>query len=297
MLTKTLLQQKQPSTKQGKRDVVLLKRKALITALILVLLFSAMVRVQLRPLAKANFVFPPADPVINMESPANRTYSINTLPLEVTFYTYKTGYYGAPEDESLRLFTYTVDSKNPEPITITNSSVALNPGGDVFFEGSVYLPELSEGLHSLTARVVFDYTDLDSPWGNGEEHYRYHTESESTVHFRIDTVPQNISILMPENSTYMLEVPLQFFIDEPASWIGCSLDGQENVTVTGNTTLPFPSAGQHTLMLYAKDAYGNPVASGTITFSVADPLPILLVVVAVSAAAVGGLIFFKKRKR
>jgi hypothetical protein len=277
---------------------MLMKRKVSALPLILALLFSAMAGSQLSHLAKANFVFPPSNPSITMKSPVNRTYSINTLPLEVTFYTYKTGYYGAPEDESLRMFTYTIDGKNPEPITITNSKVALNPGGDVFFDGSAYLPELSEGLHNLTVRIVLNYTDLNIPHGNGEEHYRYHTESESTVYFRIDTVPQNISIIMSQNITYLLtRVPLQFFIDEPASWMGYSIDGQENVTMTGNITLPSLSVGQHTLTLYAKDAYGNSAASGTVTFTVADPVPIVLFVAScLAVGVVGVLLYFKKRK-
>jgi hypothetical protein len=269
-------------------------RIVLTAALISALLFLAVVGAKSNFLVKANFVFPPINPAITIESPTNGTYNNNTLSLEVTFATYKTGYPGGPDSDATRLFTYTLDGKDPENITITNASVAINPGGDVFFEGSMSLPELTEGLHNLTVYVVFVY---DNPSSEGYIVGGIHTESEATAYFRIDTVPQNISILMPENSTYMLEVPLQFFIDEPASWVGYSLDGQENITVTGNITFSSPSVGQHTLTLYAKDAYGNLVASGTITFRVADPLPILLVVVAVSAAAIGVLVYFRKRKR
>jgi hypothetical protein len=135
----------------------------------------------------------------------------------------------------------------------------------------------------------------DNPTSEGYIVRGIHTESEATAYFRVDTVPQNISILMPENSTYMLEVPLKFFIDEPASWIVYTLDGQENVTVTGNMTIPAPSVGQHKLTLYAKDSSGNPTASETITFSVADPLPNVLIIVS-SVATVGVLlVYFKKR--
>jgi hypothetical protein len=265
-----------------------MKRKGPALTLILALLFSAMVGSQLSLFAKANFLFPPSPPAIIITSPTNSgTYNVSTLSLEVTFETYKTAYESGGVS---RLFAYALDGQNPESITITNSSVAINPGGDVFFEGSDSLANLTEGLHNLTVRVVFDYAAT-------VYHKSTHTESESTVHFRIDTIPQNISILMSQNSTYLLtHVPLQFFIDEPASWMGYSLYGQENVTVTGNITLPSPSVGQHTLTLYAKDAYGNPVASGTITFTVADTSPILLVVVAVSATAIGVLVYYKKRK-
>jgi hypothetical protein len=266
----------------------------LTAALISALLFSAVAGMQTNFLVKANFVFPPSNPGITIESPANRTYETNTLSLKVTVGTYKTGYPGGPASEATRLFTYALDGGEPENIIITNASVARNPGGNVFFEGSMSLPELTEGLHNLTVRVVFVY---DNPTSEGYIVRGIHTESEATAYFRVDTVPQNISILMPENSTYMLEVPLKFFIDEPASWIVYTLDGQENVTVTGNMTIPAPSVGQHKLTLYAKDSSGNPTASETITFSVADPLPTVLNIVS-SVATVGVLlVYFKKRKQ
>ena len=265
-----------------------LKRKALALTLVLALLFSAVAGAQLSLLAKANFIFPPGNPIITMLSPTNSTYNVTTLSLKVTFETYHTAFEAPLVSNKTRVFSYALDGKNWDPLTITTARDEGYPGGDVFFESSDILPDLTEGSHNLTVRIVSDYFQ--------EPADRFHTESESTVYFRIDTVPQNISIIMPENSTYMLGVPLQFFIDEPASWIGYSLDGQENVTITGNMMLPLPSVGQHTLTLYAKDAYGNPVTSGTVTFIVADPLPILLAVIAVSASAIGLLVYFKKRK-
>jgi hypothetical protein len=272
-----------------------MKRTALALTLILALFLSAVAGAQLSLLPKANFVFPPANPVITIESPTNSTYKVTTLSLEVTFETYKTGYPGGPEYPTTRQFTYILDGKAPEPINITNFSVAINPGGDVFFEGSALLPELTEGLHNLTVCVVFDYPSDTNAF---ESH---HTESKSSVYFRIDTVAQNISILMPENSTYNpTEVPLQFFIDEPASWTGYSLDGQENVTVTGNMTLPELSVGQHNLTLYAEDEAGNPTASGTVTFDVVESFPTALVVatsgVCVAVVGLSLLVFFKRKR-
>jgi hypothetical protein len=141
-----------------------------------------------------------------------------------------------------------LDGENPENITITSFSVAINPGGNVFFAGSASLPELTEGLHNLTVIVDFVY---DNPSSEGYIVGGINTESESTVYFRIDTFPQNISLLMPENSPYMpADVPLHFFIDEPASWMGYSLDGKDKVTATENMTLPELSVGQHTLIVY-----------------------------------------------
>ncbi len=53
-----------------------------------------------------------------------------------------------------------------------------------------------------------------------------------------DTTPPSISILSPENKSYTVkDVPLTFTVNETASWIGYSLDGQANETITGNVTL------------------------------------------------------------
>ena len=276
-----------------------MKRKTIALTLALALLFSAVAGAQFSLLAKANFVFPPANPHITVESPANRTYSTNSLSLNVTFRTYKTGYVMLA-----RIYTCTLDEKKAELISITNSSVARNPGGLVFYEGAANLTNLTEGLHSLKIRVAIIYSDFNDPNTiTGGEHYRINTESISTVYFRIDIVPQNVSIIMPENSTYApTGVPLQFFIDEPASWTGYSLDGQENVTVAGNMTLPELSVGQHTLTLYANDTSENPAASEAITFTVAEePFPVVPVAAASVASAgviaVGLLLYFKKRKQ
>ena len=97
------------------------------------------------------------------------------------------------------------------------------------------------------------------------------------------------------------EVSLNFTVDEPVSQVKYSLDGQNNLTVAGNTTLAELSAGVHNVTVYARDAVGNIGASKTIPFTVAkesEPFPTTLVIAPIaSVVAVGaGLaIYFKKR--
>jgi hypothetical protein len=96
-------------------------------------------------------------------------------------------------------------------------------------------------------------------------------------------------------------VPLLFTVDKQANWIGYSLDGQDNVTITGNTTIAGLSSGLHNVTVYARDEFENMGASETISFSVAElPFPTALVAVAfiASAAAVSAvlLVYFKKRR-
>jgi|YelNatPaOPRAMG01_1025707.scaffolds.fasta_scaffold09369_4 N-acetylneuraminic acid mutarotase len=115
------------------------------------------------------------------------------------------------------------------------------------------------------------------------------------------TVSPVVSVVSPENNrTYAVSnVSLTFTVNKPVVWMGYSLDGQDNVTVTGNTTLSGLSSGLHNVTVYAKDSFGNTGASETITFTIAkpEPLPTTIAAAVASVAVVGvGLIaYFKKR--
>lgn len=49
---------------------------------------------------------------------------------------------------------------------------------------------------------------------------------------------------------------LSFESDENLDWIGFSLDIQNNKTILGNTTIPLPSNGTHTIQIYGNDSIG-----------------------------------------
>ncbi len=113
-------------------------------------------------------------------------------------------------------------------------------------------------------------------------------------------VPPEIKVVSPASQTYNeSSVSLVFTVNKPVSWMGYSLDGQDNVTVTGNATLSGLTNGVHNLTLYAKDTFENTGASETVSFSVEVPFPATLVVAPVATVAVVGAvlaIYFKKRK-
>jgi parallel beta-helix repeat protein len=119
--------------------------------------------------------------------------------------------------------------------------------------------------------------------------------------YLLQTTPPKISVL---NQTFTdSNVSLTFTVDKIVNWTGYSLDGQQNVTITGNTTLTGLFSGLHNVTVYANDTYGNMGASETATFTVAvpEPFPTTLVAVASVAsagiiAAVGLLLYFKKRR-
>jgi hypothetical protein len=81
---------------------------------------------------------------------------------------------------------------------------------------------------------------------------------------------------------------LTFTASEPTSWIGYSLDGQENITVAGNTVLVRLFVGSHYLTVYANDTAENTGASETIYFRMETPFPTTLVVAVAIIACVFG---------
>jgi parallel beta-helix repeat protein len=123
------------------------------------------------------------------------------------------------------------------------------------------------------------------------------------------TTPPKISVLSPLNQRYNeTSIPLVFTVGKQVNWTGYSLDGKQNVTVTGsgaltNVTIADVTNGVHSITVYANDTYGNMGASETTTFTVAKPEPFPTTLVAATSVAVvavvgvGLLVYFKKRNR
>jgi hypothetical protein len=131
----------------------------------------------------------------------------------------------------------------------------------------------------------------------------YYAANEQYTPLGYGTVPPTIDVAAPENVNYTAnEVALNFTVNRRVEWMGYSLDGNENVTITGNTTLTELSAGLHNVTIYAKDSFGNTGTSETVTFSVEVPEPFptkLVAVILVSVAIVGAglLVYFVKFKK
>lgn len=129
--------------------------------------------------------------------------------------------------------------------------------------------------------------------------------NEQYTPFGYGTIPPEVAIVSPENQTYnATDVSLVFAVDKPIVWMGYSLDRQDNVTVTGNTTIAGLSNGLHNVTVYVKDDFDNVGTSETIYFTVEvpEPLPAALVAAAsVTAAAlstvviIGIVLLFKRR--
>jgi hypothetical protein len=168
------------------------------------------------------------------------------------------------------------------------------------FSKSLNLSGVPEGHHTLTVDVTEKRQYADYHDYSHYLHYRiFEVTGSSTVSFSIDTKGPAIFVLSPQNKTYdTADVPLNFTVNEHVLHIVYSVDGQENVTIAGNTTLTGLPNGDHNVTVYAVDEAGNVGASETIIFSVA-PFPTTLVVasvITVPAVSISLLIYFRKRK-
>jgi len=95
-----------------------------------------------------------------------------------------------------------------------------------------------------------------------------------------EVLPPTIVVLSPANATYdTTSVSLIFTVDESTSWIGYSLDGAANVTITGNTTVTGLAHGSHRIVVYANDTQGNMGVSNTVYFViVTTPTPPVVII-------------------
>jgi len=68
---------------------------------------------------------------------------------------------------------------------------------------------------------------------------------------------------------------LSFEHSTALDWIGYSLDGQDNKSILGNTTIPMPEDGIHTIQVFGNDTLGNMHQSDVRYFTVDFPIDII----------------------
>ena len=130
--------------------------------------------------------------------------------------------------------------------------------------------------------------------------------NEQYIPLGYGTLHPEIRIFSPQNERYnSSSISLDFYMDKPILALSYSLDGKQNVSITGNYTLANLSTGFHNVTIYANDTFGNIGASQTISFTIdkTEPFPtstVVAVSVAVAAVVVVGaglLVYRKKHKR
>ncbi len=111
------------------------------------------------------------------------------------------------------------------------------------------------------------------------------------------TIPPLVSAL-PSIKGASGNVTFNVTVNRPINQITYSLDGKDNVTVSGNFTLGSLPEGNHNVTVYATDNFGNVGKSETVSFTVQGPPLGTLAIVAgtVGAVAVVVLLAIWKRK-
>ena len=89
----------------------------------------------------------------------------------------------------------------------------------------------------------------------------------------LDTKVPIISVFSPANMSYnATQIQLEFAVNELVSWTAYCLGGRENVTITGNTTIPLFTDGVYSLEIFANDTVGNVGKSETILFNICQEM-------------------------
>jgi len=132
----------------------------------------------------------------------------------------------------------------------------------------------------------------------------YYDTVDAYTPFGYGAVPPIVSLVSPQNVNYSSsEVSLNYTVNKPVDLTRYSLDGKENVTITGNKTISGLSNGLHNITVYAQDTFGNIGSSQTISFTIAKPESESFPVVPVTAIAfvavttAGLLVYHKKHKQ
>ncbi|MFX0205286.1 MAG: SBBP repeat-containing protein [Candidatus Hodarchaeota archaeon] len=136
---------------------------------------------------------------------------------------------------------------------------SLDNATNITISGNITLLSLSEGLHSIQV-FANDSTGI--------------MRFSRVIWFTIDTIAPIISIITPGYGSILesSDVEIQFFLNEPiCSWMGYSLDGVANITITGNLTLFSLLEGPHSIQVFARDLAGNVGSSQVIEFTIQLP--------------------------
>lgn len=235
------------------------------------------------------------------DSSDNRIYHNNFFNNKILLR--DTGYFGysLPSfntwDDSHQFGNYWSDYqiRYPYATEISNTGVGDTP---YFVKPNNYVDPST--VSRQEAKDYWTYTNAQ--YQKNTDHYPL-MQPFNLGNYLLKTTPPKISVLSPLNQTYSVSsVSLVFTVDKPFNWTGYSLDGEENVPITGNVTLTDLSNGLHNVTIHANDTFGNLGVSETISFTVAVPEPFPVVplaaasAVAAFAAGAGLLIYFKKRK-
>jgi hypothetical protein len=190
--------------------------------------------------------------IYTVNSPENTTYQTNNVTFNIKIRTNSAFglsgtyryFYILDGPANLRVNEARVELLDPVKVTrtaIPETSTTYSYT-DTTYEFSVALSGLADGSHNLI-------------WGEaphyGGDSYTYIGKLTRNLYFYV-YCPPTISLSSIKNKNFTSSnVPLTVCIDKPHVGLCYSLDGQSNVTISGNTTLTGLQNGEHTIEVYA----------------------------------------------
>lgn len=211
-----------------------------------------------------------------------------------------------------QLFTYSrysTESLRPQSDYFGNTVISI-PAGYPFVDGA----KIDFQVQALSWHYI-DVWILDHPMapppigeiGHYEQRFTLDQASgwSNTQTMTFPEILPRVALLNPNDGTYnTTSVPLSFTVDQAFALIKYSLDSQENVTISGNTTLTGLADGYHNVTVYATNEAGKTGTSETALFSVEIPEPFPVVpiaagvsIIATVAVGAGLLVYFRRRRR
>ncbi len=233
-------------------------------------------------------------PVITISSPVNNTaYNINRVPLtfNVTNPQSRTASY-----VTLAGVTYEDDWRK--------QTISVLQGSQQQPSFNLWLSNVPEGQHTIVIKArgmgqITNEKELSYKW--------FFISSSTAVCFTIDRTPPTVSFLPPENASSTSAVPLNLTINEAYTKITYSLNRQQNVTVSGNSTIPHLPAGQYNITFYVWDNAGNIGFSDNANFTVAETaqtaetadssLLLTATVALLTVVIIGVVLLFERRQK
>jgi hypothetical protein len=272
---------------------------------------------------------PPAGakpPTIIIRSPEDKTYATSSIQLAFNVTA------GETQPIPTGVYTTAVNTRISEVYYeadwLSNNVTVYLPATDKYgsyidngaytrtsVEFSDNLSNIPQGRHSIVIYATESGVYEGGPVSSGSAYVyqnRFNIRQSWVVAFTLGAAASGtivtrpvVSLLSIANATYaQSDVPLNFALSEPVSQITYSLDGQDNVTISGNATLTGLSNGEHNVTIYGCAADGYVGSSGTVFFTVAkpessEPFPTVIVVAASVAAVVvvsASLLGYVKRR-
>jgi N-acetylneuraminic acid mutarotase len=91
-------------------------------------------------------------------------------------------------------------------------------------------------------------------------------------------VPPVIEITSPQQNKTYKNIQIDYKVNKVVSWVSYSLDNNQNVTLTKNTSFVdnIPD-GSHSIVLFAKDSLGNIGTSQTVHFTIDNAAPTIII--------------------